>query len=88
MRLPGGDRGREVFADHVVVATLMPFLDRGAFSRARHFPSRSYVISARIAEPARTEIFITVGSPTRSLRHMLMGATSCCSSEGRPRGIR
>ena len=45
----------------------MPFLDRGAFF-ARAFPSRSYVVSARIAEPAPSGMFINVGSPTRSLR--------------------
>jgi nitrite reductase/ring-hydroxylating ferredoxin subunit len=57
----------EVLADQVVVATLMPFLDRGVFF-ARAFPSRSYVVSARIAEPAPSGVFINVGSPTRSLR--------------------
>ena len=37
----------DVLADHVVVATLIPFLDRGFFF-ARAFPSRSYAVSARI----------------------------------------
>lgn len=63
----------EVLADHVVVATLMPFLDRGAFF-ARAFPSRSYVISARIAEPAPGGMFINVGSPTRSVRSHPFGS--------------
>jgi glycine/D-amino acid oxidase-like deaminating enzyme/nitrite reductase/ring-hydroxylating ferredoxin subunit len=57
----------EVLADHVVVATLMPFLDRGALF-ARAHPSRSYAISAHIADPAPMGMFINVGSPTRSLR--------------------
>jgi glycine/D-amino acid oxidase-like deaminating enzyme/nitrite reductase/ring-hydroxylating ferredoxin subunit len=57
----------EVFAEHVIVASLMPFLDRGFFF-ARAFPSRSYVISARIEQPAPVGMFINLGSPTRSLR--------------------
>jgi glycine/D-amino acid oxidase-like deaminating enzyme/nitrite reductase/ring-hydroxylating ferredoxin subunit len=59
--------GGEVLADHVVVATLMPFLDRGALF-ARAHPNRSYAISARIAEPGPMGMFINVGSPTRSVR--------------------
>jgi glycine/D-amino acid oxidase-like deaminating enzyme/nitrite reductase/ring-hydroxylating ferredoxin subunit len=57
----------EVLAEHVVVATLLPFLDRGLFF-ARAFPSRSYLISARIEEQPPGGMFINVGSPTRSLR--------------------
>jgi nitrite reductase/ring-hydroxylating ferredoxin subunit len=59
--------GGEVLADDVVVATLMPFLDRGAFF-ARAHSSRSYAISARIEEAPPNGMFISVGSPKRSIR--------------------
>jgi glycine/D-amino acid oxidase-like deaminating enzyme/nitrite reductase/ring-hydroxylating ferredoxin subunit len=60
------DRGT-VAADDVVVATLLPFLDRGGFF-ARAYPSRSYAVTARIADPPPNGMFINAGSPTRSLR--------------------
>jgi glycine/D-amino acid oxidase-like deaminating enzyme/nitrite reductase/ring-hydroxylating ferredoxin subunit len=56
-----------VIADHVVVATLMPFLDRGGFF-ARAYPSRSYVVTARLGEPPPEGMFINAGPPLRSLR--------------------
>jgi glycine/D-amino acid oxidase-like deaminating enzyme/nitrite reductase/ring-hydroxylating ferredoxin subunit len=56
-----------VQADHVVVATLLPFLDRGGFF-ARVFPSRSYAIAASIEEDPPDGMFINLGSPTRSIR--------------------
>ena len=60
------ERGTLV-ADDVVVATLMPFLDRGGFF-ARAYGSRSYVVTARIAGAPPDGMFITAGPPTRSLR--------------------
>jgi nitrite reductase/ring-hydroxylating ferredoxin subunit len=60
------DRG-DVIADDVVVATLMPFLDRGGYF-ARAYGQRSYVVTARIAGPPPDGMFINAGSPTRSLR--------------------
>ena len=60
------DRGT-LIADDVVVATLMPFLDRGGFF-ARAYANRSYVVTARIAEPPPEGMFINAGPPTRSLR--------------------
>jgi glycine/D-amino acid oxidase-like deaminating enzyme/nitrite reductase/ring-hydroxylating ferredoxin subunit len=60
------ERGTLIAGD-VVVATLMPFLDRGGFF-ARAFPSRSYVITARLGEPPPDGMFITAGPPIRSLR--------------------
>jgi glycine/D-amino acid oxidase-like deaminating enzyme/nitrite reductase/ring-hydroxylating ferredoxin subunit len=56
-----------LIADDVVVATLMPFLNRGGFF-ARAFPSRSYVVTARLFEPPPEGMFISAGAPTRSLR--------------------
>jgi len=57
----------QIHADHVVVATLLPFLDRGGYF-ARAFPSRSYVVCARTADPPLEAMLISAGSPTRSLR--------------------
>ena len=54
-------------ADDVVVATLMPFLDRGGFF-ARAYGQRSYVVTARLAEPPPDGMLINAGPPTRSLR--------------------
>lgn len=54
-------------AGHVVVATLMPFLDRGGFF-ARAYANRSYVVTARIAGEPPDGMFINAGSPTRSIR--------------------
>ncbi len=59
--------GGTLVADHVVVATLMPFLDRGGFF-ARAYGNRSYCVTARIAGEPPDGMFINAGSPTRSLR--------------------
>jgi glycine/D-amino acid oxidase-like deaminating enzyme/nitrite reductase/ring-hydroxylating ferredoxin subunit len=60
------DRGT-LLAHDVVVATLMPFLDRGGFF-ARAHGQRSYIVTARLAEAPPDGMFISAGSPTRSLR--------------------
>lgn len=60
------ERGR-VEAEHVVVATLMPFLDRGGFF-ARAFPSRSYVVTARIDGAPPEAMLINAAPPLRSIR--------------------
>ena len=60
------DRG-DLIADDVVVATLMPFLDRGGFF-ARAYGQRSYVVTARLAAEPPEGMFINAGPPTRSLR--------------------
>ena len=57
-----------VRAAHVVVATQMPFLDRGLFF-ARAHPMKSYVIAAPIdTERAPRGMYISVDQPTRSIR--------------------
>ncbi len=56
-----------VVADQVVIATLLPILDRGGFfAKAR--PSRSYGLAVRLDRPAPVGMYISVESPTRSLR--------------------
>ena len=66
------ESGAELRARHVVVATLIPFLDRGLFF-ARAFADRSYVITARIAGPPQEGMLINPGSPTRSIRSVIDG---------------
>ena len=83
----------EIRADHVVVATLMPFLDRGGYF-ARAFPSRSYVVCVRTADPPLEAMLISAGTPIRSLRDvphageelLMVGGEShhVGSSEARP----
>lgn len=56
-----------VVADTVVVATLLPVDDVGAFfAKAR--ASRSYGLAARLRAPAPDGMYISVESPTRSIR--------------------
>jgi nitrite reductase/ring-hydroxylating ferredoxin subunit len=57
----------------VVVATLLPTFDRGAWF-ARAFATRSYVVLARIAGEPPPAMLITAGSPTRSIRAVKDGA--------------
>jgi glycine/D-amino acid oxidase-like deaminating enzyme len=64
--------GCDVRADDVVVATLMPFLDRGAYF-GRLMVTRSYCIAVRGADPLPVEMMISAGSPTRSLRSASSG---------------
>jgi glycine/D-amino acid oxidase-like deaminating enzyme/nitrite reductase/ring-hydroxylating ferredoxin subunit len=56
-----------VTAEHVVVATHFPFLDRAGFF-ARMHPERSYIVAARLRSPAPAAMYISVDSPTRSIR--------------------
>jgi glycine/D-amino acid oxidase-like deaminating enzyme/nitrite reductase/ring-hydroxylating ferredoxin subunit len=55
-------------AGHVVVATQMPFLDRGLLFAKAH-PEKSYAVSAPVdAERAPRAMYISVEQPTRSIR--------------------
>ena len=56
-----------VRAGHAVVATHLPFLDRGGYF-ARAHPYRSYALSARVQHPVPTEMCISAEEPTRSCR--------------------
>lgn len=58
-----GDAG----AHTVVVATNMPFLDRGAFF-ARAEPARSYGLAYTTPEPVVDGMYLSADQPTRSLR--------------------
>jgi glycine/D-amino acid oxidase-like deaminating enzyme/nitrite reductase/ring-hydroxylating ferredoxin subunit len=60
------ERG-EVAADHVIVATQIPFLDVGGFF-AREHAYRSYATAVRIDGDRPRGMYISAGSPTRSVR--------------------
>jgi glycine/D-amino acid oxidase-like deaminating enzyme/nitrite reductase/ring-hydroxylating ferredoxin subunit len=60
--------GGVVRARDVVVATHIPFLDRGLYF-ARQFPMRDYVVAARIAKSAAPQgMFLSTEQPTHSVR--------------------
>jgi glycine/D-amino acid oxidase-like deaminating enzyme/nitrite reductase/ring-hydroxylating ferredoxin subunit len=65
--------GGTIQADHVIVATHMPFLDRGGYF-ARLSPERSYAIGVRVKGAPPNGMFISADGPTRSIRsHPLTG---------------
>jgi nitrite reductase/ring-hydroxylating ferredoxin subunit len=68
VKTPGG----RVTAEHVVVATHYPFLDR-ALAFPRVHAERSYALLCRIAGAPPDGMFISAGSPTRSIRAVPLG---------------
>jgi len=68
--------GATVTAGAVVVATHLPFLDRGLYF-ARCHPERSYVVAAPFhGEAAREGMYLSTESPAHSIRsHALNGVT-------------
>ena len=68
VKTPGGS----VRADRVVVATHYPFLDR-SLAFARVHPERSYAIVCRIDGTPPEGMFLSAGSPTRSVRGVPAG---------------
>lgn len=60
------ERGK-IRADHVVVATQIPFLMRGQFF-AKTSPSRSYALAARINGAVPEGMYLSADTPTRSVR--------------------
>lgn len=56
-----------VTARHVVVATLLPIVDRGLFF-ARAEPKASYTLAVRTTTPPTGGMFLSAGSPIRSFR--------------------
>ncbi len=62
----------DVRADQVVIATLLPFLDRGGFfAKAR--PKRAYGVAAVLRGGPLTGMHMNAGSPTRSTRPWVDG---------------
>ena len=65
------ERG-DIRARHVVVATLMPFLDRGGHF-ARAYPSRSYVLTARVRGDLPEAMLHAAAPPMYSIRSVPVG---------------
>jgi glycine/D-amino acid oxidase-like deaminating enzyme/nitrite reductase/ring-hydroxylating ferredoxin subunit len=82
-------------AEHVVVATHFPFLDRGLFF-ARVHPERSYAVAGPARGPVPDGMFLSAGRPTRSIRFhpraagelVLVGGEGHKVGQGGPTGIR
>ncbi len=61
------ENGGIVEADQIVLATHIPFLDRGGFF-AKVSPSRSYLLAAEVGEDTPEGMYLGEGSQTRTLR--------------------
>jgi glycine/D-amino acid oxidase-like deaminating enzyme/nitrite reductase/ring-hydroxylating ferredoxin subunit len=59
--------GGRISAERAVLATHLPFADRGGFFSRAH-PYRSYAMAARLRDAAPDGMYISVEEPTRSLR--------------------
>jgi len=89
------EQGQRVRADHVVVATLLPILDRGLFF-ARAKPKSSYIVALRATGELPTGMYLSVDEPTRSLRTandgegelMLVGGEGHPTGKGAPHAHR
>ena len=78
----------EIVARDVIVATHMPFLDRGMYFSKVH-PEREHVVAVRVPAGAVPDgMFISAGSPTRSVRGTPFGqeALLIISGEGHKTG--
>jgi glycine/D-amino acid oxidase-like deaminating enzyme/nitrite reductase/ring-hydroxylating ferredoxin subunit len=62
-----GAGGATVTADNVVLATHIPFMDRGLFF-ARMHPERSYLLAARTGGEPLREMYLSTDSPASSYR--------------------
>ncbi len=58
----------EVAADQIVLATQIPFLNRGG-AFARNYPKRSYLLATRIEGETPEGMYISAESPIRSISH-------------------
>jgi glycine/D-amino acid oxidase-like deaminating enzyme len=61
------ESGATVTAEHAIVATHVPFLDRGLYF-ARAHPERSYVLLARVRGEVPQGMYLSDESPAHSLR--------------------
>ncbi|HZB97387.1 MAG TPA: FAD-dependent oxidoreductase [Candidatus Sulfotelmatobacter sp.] len=71
----------EIEADHVVIATLLPFADTGDFHAKTH-PSRSYAFAVRVSGDPPPGMFLSVDTPIRSLRPHRFGDETFVVIEG------
>lgn len=66
------DKG-SIRADHLIIATQIPTFDKGLFF-GRTIPERSYVLAVRIAGKAPHGMYISIDTPSRSVRpHPALG---------------
>jgi glycine/D-amino acid oxidase-like deaminating enzyme/nitrite reductase/ring-hydroxylating ferredoxin subunit len=63
----GTEAGPQVLAERVIVATQLPFLDRGLFF-ARAHPMRSYATSVRVRSQPPEGMYLQAEKPGRTLR--------------------
>jgi nitrite reductase/ring-hydroxylating ferredoxin subunit len=77
----------DVLADQVVIATHVPIFDRRLYF-ARQVQQRSYAIAVRCEQPLPVGMYISIDSPTRSLRnhHGPEGEIAIVGGEGHPAG--
>jgi glycine/D-amino acid oxidase-like deaminating enzyme/nitrite reductase/ring-hydroxylating ferredoxin subunit len=61
------ENGPSVRADRIIVATHLPFLDRGLWF-ARTYPERSYALSIKVEGELPQGMYLSAESPTRSIR--------------------
>lgn len=66
--------GGTVRANHVVMATQLPFLDRGGFFAKTH-PARSYAMAVELNGAAPQHMYLGIDTPTRSVRSHQEGET-------------
>jgi glycine/D-amino acid oxidase-like deaminating enzyme/nitrite reductase/ring-hydroxylating ferredoxin subunit len=60
-------------ADHVVLATHLPFFDpAGLFAKTS--PSRSYAVAVTLADPAPAGMYLSADAATRSVRPLVRGS--------------
>lgn len=86
------EAGTVVTADRVIVATHLPFLDRGLFF-ARTHPERSYALLAQLGDRVPAGMYLSNASPAHSLRavptpageRLLVGGQSHKAGHGDPR---
>jgi glycine/D-amino acid oxidase-like deaminating enzyme/nitrite reductase/ring-hydroxylating ferredoxin subunit len=71
----------DVLAGTVVLATHLPFMDRGGFF-ARCHPERSYALAARLDGPVPAGMYLSADSPTRSVRPARGGQVVILGGEG------
>lgn len=84
--------GATLSADRVILATHLPFLDRGLYF-ARTHPERSYALLAALRGPVPQGMYLSDESPAHSLRavptaageRLLVGGESHKSGQGDPR---
>lgn len=74
------ENGGVVTADQIVLATHLPFLDRGGFF-AKVSPQRTYLLAAEVEEDAPEGMYLGAGRQTRTLRsaedgrYLVLGGT-------------